>query len=162
MRLQIFILIIPYVLFGQTTAYQSGTASANLIMPLSIEAGNGDLDFGDILVTNSTRQETIRPENGKEFVVRGQANRNVTVVFSKIKLDNFKWVSNHSGESSTLTFTPEVLQKNSQKVKSGDNLILKPEGLIGEIKFNVGGSIKVKSNQPEGDYDGLFIISVSY
>lgn len=161
-KLQIFLILLPSLLFSQSTGYQSGSASANLIMPLSIESGSGNLDFGDILISGNSKKETIRPKNGKEFIVRGQSNRNISVVFSKVELNNHVWVSNNSGESSTLIFTPDVQLENSSKIKSGDDLILQPNGLIGEVKFNVGGSIKVGGNQPEGDYEGLFVISVSY
>ena len=149
-------------IFAQQTGYQSGTASANLIVPLSIEAGKGDLDFGDIIVINSSFREEINPSRGKEFIVKGQANRNISIVFNDVLLNNHLWVSNNSGQSGTLPFTPEVELKNSIKVKSGDNIILEPNGLIGEIKINVGGSIDIQANQPLGDYEGLFVISVSY
>jgi len=149
-------------LISQNAGYQSGSASVNLIMPLSIEAAGGELDFGDIIVTNSPTLEKIHPQSGKEFVVKGQQNRNVSVVFNDVELNNHVWLSNHSGQAGNLTFVPEILSESSTYIKSGDNLILAPKGLIGEIKFQVGGSINLKANQPAGDYEGQFIISVTY
>jgi Domain of unknown function (DUF4402) len=157
-----FLIIVQQNIFAQQTGYQSGSASANLIVPLSIEAGKGNLDFGDIIVGSSSFKEKIKPRSGKEFIVKGQANRNISVVFNNVLLNNHLWVSNNNGQSGTLPFTPKVILQNSKKVKSGDNIILEPNGLIGEIKFNVGGSIDIQANQPLGDYEGLFVISVSY
>lgn len=160
--LQILLLFISSSIFGQNSGYQSGSASANLILPLSIETGAGDLDFGDILITGATQKKSISPRNGQQFIVRGQSNRNISVVFSQVELNNFLWVSNNSAESATLNFSPEVQLQNSNDIKSGENLILAPNGLIGEVIFNVGGSIEIEANQPEGDYEGIFVISVSY
>ncbi|MCB9220094.1 MAG: DUF4402 domain-containing protein [Ignavibacteriales bacterium] len=156
-------MLIFQISHAQSTGYVAGGASANLITPLSIEAGSGDLDFGDILVSGKASKETIQPKSGKEFIVKGQPNRNISIAFNNVELNNYLWVSNNSGKSGTLKFTPNVVLKNKTKaLKSGDNLILQPNGLIGEIKLNVGGSISISPNQPVGDYEGTFTVSVSY
>lgn len=147
---------------GQTLGYQSGSATANLLMPLSIEAGNGDLDFGEIIISDSPRREVLNPTNGKEFIVKGEANRSVTVIFDNVELNNYEWISLTGGESGNLEFIPDVRVNNSQFINSGEEVILDKIGLIGELKLNVGGSIDIQSKQPSGEYKGLFIISVTY
>ena len=161
-KILLLFLIISSINFAQSTGYQSGSAGVNLVMPLSIQSGSGDLDFGEILVTNSTSKETIIPRNGKEFIVKGEARRNISVVFNDVELNNLLWLSNRSGTAGTLTFIPNVTLENSKKIKSGANIVLNQVGLIGEVKFLVGGSITIRKNQPAGDYEGLFIISVTY
>ena len=157
------IIFLHYIsLVGQTPGYQSGTATANLLMPLSIEAGSGDLDFGDIIISDSPRREVLNPVNGKEFIVKGEANRSVTIIFDRVEMNNYDWISHSGGQSGNLKFVPDVRVNNTQMVRSGEELILNQNGLIGELKLNVGGSIDIKSKQPTGEYKGIFIISVSY
>ena len=156
------ILLLSSLIYGQETGYHSGSASVNLVMPLSIESGTGDLDFGDFLVTSSTSKETINPKNGKEFIVKGEAKRNISVVFNDVELTNLAWLSGKGGTPGALTFIPNVTLESNKKVKSGDNVLLNKVGLGGEVKILVGGSITIKKNQPVGDYEGLFIISVTY
>lgn len=159
----LFLICVGYLsILGQTTGYESGSATANLLMPLSIEEGNGNLDFGDIIISDSPRKEVLTPLNGKEFIVKGEANRSVTVNFDNVELNNFEWISLTGGQSGSLEFVPDVRVNNSQMVNSGEEIILNKNGLIGELKLNVGGSIDIKSSQPTGEYKGLFIISVSY
>ncbi len=158
----LFILLFSLNSYAQSIGYQTGTASANLILPLSIETGIGDLDFGEIIVNGTSSRERILPKNGKEFIVKGEASRNITVIFNDVELTNHLWLSNNSGENGKLVFVPDVVLENSQSVESGDNVILKPNGLIGEVKFHVGGIIDVDATQPLGDYEGVFVISVFY
>ncbi len=158
----LFSLIITGFPIAQQTGYTSGSASVNLILPLSITAGNGDLDFGEIFVTSTGSLETIEPFSGKEFIVRGNPGRTISVMFDKVELNNYQWVSTSGGEISTLTFIPNVIEENSTTIQSGDNLTLRQNGLIGEVKLYVGGSIYIQPSQPIGDYEGLFVLSVSY
>lgn len=150
------------LVLGQTLGYQSGSAAVTLLMPLSIEAGNGDLDFGDIIISDSPHHEILNPTNGKEFIVKGEANRSVTVIFDNAELNNYEWSSLTGSESGNLEFIPDVRVNNSQSVNSGEAIILDKNGLVGELKLNVGGSIEIKSKQPSGEYKGIFIISVTY
>ena len=148
--------------FAQSSSYQSAGAVANLLVPLSIETGIGNLNFGEILITGSNSEESIRPRDGKEFIVRGEANRSVTVNFNEIELTNLVWLSGHNGNKGSLTFEPNVISENSKRIRSGDSVNLLPNGLIGQLKFHVGGVIKIQPDQPIGEYEGIFIISVSY
>jgi len=158
---------LSFLIYFQFTSYAqqgyiSGSSSVNLIMPLSIKAGNGDLDFGEIFVTGAQSIEKINPKNGKEFIVIGNPGRHVSVVFGNVELNNYQWASIFGGELSILNFSPQVITQNLSIVTSGENLVLLQNGLIGEVKLFVGGSITIQPNQPIGDYEGLFVLSVSY
>lgn len=71
MQKVIYIVIIVFISkfsFAQSNGYTTANASVNLIMPLSIEAGSGDLDFGEIILTGSELSEKLNPKNGQEFL----------------------------------------------------------------------------------------------
>ena len=162
---KIFIIIITIFasnIFAQQPGYISGEASVNLVVPLSVKSGAGDLDFGDILVTNSSFTETISPKKGKEFLVVGQPGRNVTIRFNSVELTNYQWASLNNGEMGQLKFIPNVVLQNSKKVIDGSAFPLNKKGLIGELILQVGGAITVNPKQPIGNYEGLFVLSVTY
>jgi len=151
-----------YNLFSQGNSSSSARATANLIVPLSIKAGKGDLDFGEIILTGLPIAETILPPNGKEFIVSGQKGRLVTVMFDKVKLNNSRWLNNTKSVYGELYFIPKMLTSDGVAISSGKSILLKPNNLIGEVKLFVGGTINIEATQTIGDYEGLFTISVAY
>lgn len=160
---RIIIIFFIYInILAQTSAYQSAEATANLIMPLSIEAVDGSLDFGEIVITNSPRTMYLAPEVGKKFIVKGDVNRSVVVTYNDVQLNNNLWVSNFGGINGNLTFIPEVKLKNLRILQSGSTIFLDKVGFIGKTEINVGGTIEVPSNQPVGNYTGSFIITITY
>ncbi len=148
-------------LFSQVTS-TSARGIANLIVPLSITPVSGDLDFGEIILTGTPTTESILPRDGKLFEIIGHPNRFVTITFDNVKLDNSQWVSIYGGNTGTLIFYPDVETDDGTKVYSGDSKRLVRYGLLGKLNLWVGGSINIAANQPQGDYRGLFVISVSY
>jgi hypothetical protein len=158
----IFIIFICTKNFAQQPGYISGEASVNLIVPLSVQAGSGDLDFGEIIVTGSAFTEKIEPFSGKQFIVIGHPGRNVTIRFNAVELKNYSWASLNGGKLAKLTFIPKVITKNSQSLTDGSSFKLLKSGLVGELQVFVGGEISISSKQPIGQYEGLFILSVTY
>ncbi len=158
----ILIAICSSQLLAQQSSYISGEASVNLVVPLSIKASGGDLDFGDIFVSNSTFTEKILPKDGKEFTIVGQPKRLVTVRFNSVELTNYQWASINKAKLGKLNFIPIVNTKNSKEVLDGNNIELSKKGLVGEVVLLVGGSITIPPNQVVGNYEGLFILSVTY
>ena len=150
------------VVYSQQTGYISGNASANLIQPLSIEAKSGDLDFGNIIVTESNYSAKIEPKLGKLFVVTGHPGKNITVRFNSVELTNYEWASKYNGKLDRLTFIPKVELKSTQQISDGTNIPLIKNGQKGELQIFVGGEINIKPKQEVGDYTGLFILSVTY
>jgi len=166
--MQKLILFITILIFATEFTYSqkissiSSEATANLIFPISLKAGTGDLDFGEIILTGLPIIETIKPKFGKEFIIQGQKGRNVTVYYNKVRLDNYEWASKFNGKFGKLKFYPDVILSNNRQLKNGDNIRLKTVGAIGEARIFVGGKIKINATQPIGNYRGLFIVSVAY
>jgi hypothetical protein len=159
----LFILLFSEPLFGQNVFNsESATASANLIVPISISATVGSLDFGEIILTGSPFISSIHPTNGKYFVINGHPGRGVTIIFNSIQLSNVNWVSTFGGSTGSLDFTPDVRLENGTQVLNGNSYILNLVSGTGELVLNVGGAIDIEADQPHGFYEGLFTITVSY
>ena len=164
-KLILFIAILIFsseFIYSQRTSTISGEATANLIYPISLKAGMGDLDFGEIILTGVPIVKSIKPKAGKEFIIQGQKGRSVTVYYNKVPLDNYEWASKFNSKFGRLEFYPNVILENNRRLKSGDNINLKTVGSLGEARIYVGGEIKINATQPIGDYRGLFIVSVAY
>ena len=71
-------LLLSINLYAQESS--NGTASVNVIRPLSIEAINPDLDFGDIILTGAQFIATVSPLSGAEFQVIGNPAWNVIIL----------------------------------------------------------------------------------
>ncbi len=131
-------------------------------MPLSITATAGELDFGEIILTGSNFTTSINPFSGKLFIVNGQPGRDITVGFSNSMLNNNNWVSSFGGQLGSLEFIPDVRLNDNAIVLNGDSHTLIIAGGSGELVLNVGGSIDIQSDQPPGNYEGQFTITVAY
>ena len=159
MRLFILLCILFSVsLFAQESS--NGTASVYVVRPLSVEALNPNLDFGDIILTGAQFMVTVSPLSGAEFQVTGHPSRNIIVTFNSITLDNSQWISVHGGTTGQIPFTPHVIQEDGTDVISGNSYQL--PGTLGILTLYLGGSINIAGNQPYGDYSGTFTINVSY
>ncbi len=158
----LFLLIIPCNIFGQKLTTTSGGITANLIYPISLKSGAGNLDFGEIILTGLPIIEKIKPKAGKEFIIQGQKGRSVTVYYKNVSLFNYEWASKFGGKFGRLKFFPKVVNYNNKMIRNGESIFLKANGSIGEAKIYVGGKIKIRANQPIGVYRGSFVISVAY
>ncbi len=161
----LFVLLICFPfqkILSQENTSTSGEASVNLIVPLSIKSSIGDLDFGEIILTGLPIVETILPRNGKKFVITGQLGRIVTIIFNDVVLDNSQSSLNLNGTFGELFFQPTIITSDRVAISNGRSIFLKPDGLIGKIELLVGGSINIDEDQPIGDYEGLFTLSVAY
>lgn len=158
-----FFLTINSISFAQRVSQtESALASAYFLLPLSITATAGELDFGEIILTGSNFTTSINPFSGKIFIVNGQPGRDIMIGFSSSILNNNNWVSSYGGQLGSLEFNPDVRLSNNNIVLSGDTQTLIFSSGIGELVLNVGGSIDIQSNQPTGNYEGQFTITVAY
>lgn len=157
-------LIVSVTSINSQTVFSSQNASATaiLVVPLSITATQGDLDFGEIFITKSSTVQKISPTNGKLFVVSGHPNRNVTFTFGSVTMDNIVWVATAAGDVDNLKFIPNIELASGTRVRSGDSHTLLFSKGIGIIDVWVGGKIKISSTQKSGDYTGRFTLNVSY
>ncbi len=157
------LLAIVIFFFVVTTSYAQNSASddvqvtANILAGLSIQLIQGNLDFGDIVVTGSPQTPTKTPDNGALFEVTGNINTPVTVTFNNVSLTN--------GATGSMTFTPNVEHTTTNNysspspVSSGNQVTLTSGG---KAWLWVGGSLAVAANQETGSYSGTFTISVAY
>ncbi len=172
---KICLIIYFLLIFGEVGSAQSvGAISENIKLlvtkGLSLKKIGGNIDFGDVIATNSKQWRTIKPNNGARFVVTGYANRKVTINYTRnVTLNNNKWVNDFGGSKSNMRFISHVRRtgKNSsytnpRRVRNGRRYKLENSNGIGKLYLWVGGRIKIKANQPEGKYIGIFSITVAY
>lgn len=158
-----FLFLLLSTSFAQTVfSSQNASASAYLVVPLSITASMGDLDFGNIFLTNSALKVDITPQNGKLFIVNGHPGRDVTFTFENVVMDNASWAASVAGVVDNLTFIPKVELDDGSKIRSGKSKKLVLNGSVGELNVWVGGKIKISAGQEEGDYIGRFTLNVNY
>jgi spore coat protein U-like protein len=165
----IMIIRISFILFlilnsfsSAQTVTQSAMASVNLVVPLSMTAVEGSLDFGEIILTGSSFTQNINPTNGQRFLISGQPNRGITILYTSIELTNAGNPPAMIERIGNLTFTPNVENDSGVSILNGETVTLEDKGNVGEYELWVGGSIFIGSNQPHGDYTGTFTITVNY
>ncbi len=99
---------------------------------------------------------------GKYLILQGSPILHFTVTYNAITITNSQWVSLYGGTIGSISFIPDVESIDLKKVTSGKQFKLSNKGSIGTFDLLVGGTITVAANQPQGDYSGLFTITVSY
>lgn len=139
-------------------------ATARIITPLNISAGNSGLRFGEIVADASNNGTvTIAASNGQEtcttvqcltsdrgaaaFNVTGEAQKTFTVsVPNSVTLNGTEASNTGQSMSSTLVASTatETLDNN------------------GAASFNVGGTLTVGAAQAVGAYSGSFVVTIDY
>lgn len=156
-------------LFAQASASATAQVLAQLKRGLSITNSTGNLNFGEIILTGSPQTPVIGPGSGVRFDVTGHPNKDITITFAGVTLDNYAWVIANGGTDGTLAFTPDVSETGSSQtytnpnvVTSGDVVPLVNVTGTGYLYLWLGGSLAIAANQPYGDYTGTFTMSVAY
>jgi hypothetical protein len=164
MKLLLFflLLILEYYTAICQTVSTTATGIVNVVQPLSITSMGGALDFGDIILTGSTAQYQITPQLGQQFRIIGNPGRSVSITFNQINLSNSVWVGLNGGTLGSLTFIPTVVNSLNNPITSGNFYALVTSGAVAILDIRAGGLITVSSTQPQGNYTGIFTISVSY
>lgn len=161
-KILIFFLLVLSLNAQSISQNSSSSAFANLIVPLSISASYGNLDFGEIILTKTQFQKNISPLSGQLFIITGQPGRGVSINYSNITITNSSILSTPLGTVTTIPFIPQVVLDNGTPIKNGQMIPLASKGTIGELRLWVGGTIQIDPNQSSGLYSGLFTITVSY
>ncbi len=163
----IFVSINDFIFSQNSSNYLA--ANVNLIMPLSVTTINGQINFREIILTGSTMEINLSPQFGSLFRIEGHPGRSVTINFSVQNLTNINWVNQFGGTVGQLVFTPSVVTTGSspdyllpKSVSNGGSINLVNSNGIGIAYLWVGGTISISSNQPQGDYEGIFNLTVSY
>lgn len=147
-------------LFAQASASATAQVLAQLKKGLTLTNLDGDLDFGEIIVTPAPQTPTIAPQFGVRFLASGHPNKNIVVTFGTATL---------TGGSSTIEFTPNVEHTgnvsnytNPAPVTSGGSYQLVNTTGTGLLYLWLGGSLAIAANQEEADYTGTFTMNVAY
>ncbi len=156
-------------IFAQSSASATADVKVQLKKGLAISNLDGDLDFGEIVLTGSASTQTITPDAGVRFLVTGHPGKNVTVSFSNINLTNDAWVTANGGNNDVIPFTADVDETgdnsnytNANNVNSGDQVALVNNNGVGNLYLWLGGSIAIRADQAQGDYTGTFTMTVAY
>jgi hypothetical protein len=166
----VFILLgLSTSLFAQSSASATAEVTAQLKRGLSITNLDGDLDFGEIILTGSPQTPAITPGSGVRFEVTGHPNKDVAITFSGVTLDNNAWVIANGGTNGTLAFTPDVEHTGSSPTYSGPVVVTTGDVVplvnvtgTGYLYLWLGGSLAIAAAQPQGDYTGTFTMNVAY
>jgi len=157
------------LIMAQSSANASATVLAQLKKGLSISQVGGSLDFGEIILTGSSQAPSRAPSIGANFRVIGHPNKNITVTFDNVTLDNDAWVTTNGGSNGTMTFTPNVKHTGSSisyasptDVISGNAYSLVNVSGDGYLYLWVGGSLAIGASQAHGDYTGTYSVTVAY
>jgi hypothetical protein len=146
------------------SATLSIVVTATVISGLSLTAA-GSVNFGEILAGTTPASLNAQSNiNAPIISAAGARNNGITVTYSSTSTLN-------DGSGNTLTFTPSVYgstsstdQAGSTPVSSGSRVTL--TGLrrgTGYYYFWLGGDLgTIPLNQPAGNYNGTFTLSVSY
>ncbi len=163
------ILLFSFTTFAQNTASADATVSTKITKGLAIANIGGSLDFGTILMTGSAQNPSITTQSGANFEVTGHPNKDVTVDFSSVDLDNNAWASPLSAPTGTITFTPTVEETGTSSTYSSPNIVTTGNTITlnnvngtGTLYLWVGGALGIAANQPAGDYTGTFTVTVAY
>ncbi len=165
------ILLFSFTAFAQNTASATSDVTATIAKGLAISNIGGSLDFGEIIATSASQNQTITPASGAEFRVVGHPAKSVTINFNDVTLDNDSWVTDNGGTNSTMTFTPNVEHTGGNSsylsgttVSDGNSVALVHQTGTGNgyLYLWVGGQLDIAGNQANGDYTGTFTVTVTY
>ena len=147
-------------LFAQASASATAQVLAQLKKGLTLTNLDGNLDFGEIIVTPAPQTPTIAPALGVRFLASGHPNKDVVVTFGPATL---------TGGASTIVFTPNVVHTgntstyvNPIAVTSGGSYQLVNITGTGLLYLWLGGSLAIAADQEAADYSGTFTMTVAY
>ena len=165
----LFFFFLSFPLIAQTSASSSVNVTASLIRGLSISNIGGNLAFGEIILTGNAQTPSIAPQNGANFQVTGHPNKNVTITFNPVTLNNNSWAASNGGIAGTILFVPSIENTGTSSsyysgnvVTSGQTYNLGNISGTGYLYLWAGGSLNIAADQPWGDYTGTLTITVAY
>jgi hypothetical protein len=145
------------VLLAQSSAQSSANVKIQVKKGLSITNLDGDLNFGEVILTGNPQVETITPDNGVNFEIIGHPSKSVMITYTADLLSG--------GGSTDLTFSPDFKHtaentsySSPLDVVSGNSYAL---GAAGKLYLWLGGSVDVEAAE-EIDYTGAFNVTVAY
>lgn len=156
--------------FGQATAAQAATASANatatIVQAIAISK-TADLKFGQIVASSSAGTVTIAPAGTRTFgggATNGGTSGTSTTALSAASFN----VTGYSTTAFTITLPADntITMSNgstTMAVNSFTSSPSSPSALVGgAATVNVGATLTVAANQAQGDYTTTFNVTVDY
>ncbi|MBS1785593.1 MAG: DUF4402 domain-containing protein [Acidobacteria bacterium] len=163
----------------------TGATSANFIFTISIHIQNGiaitkssDLDFGEIVTSPSSGQVSLAPSPGRTFSggvtggPRGPTLASFNVMgktggSSASRRYQITFLGSGTPGQGSVTLTSGSNSMNaSLQAYIGNAIPANGRGVLnsstGTQSFEVGGTLTVGANQPDGDYSGIFTVVVTY
>ena len=151
---------------------QGRTASANvrvtIVKAIQISEIQGDLDFGELVLSGVSTTVERTPDQGILFAVNGSSGRNIVIDYQNTLLKNINEIPDKPLINS-IQFIPRINTtyadqnySNPESVSNGGSYQLKDKDGDGIIYLWVGGEMDIDSQLASGDYSGEFSVSVSY
>lgn len=173
------VIIISILIFYATVhvnAQNSGSSSApvniNLVRGLTIHAsGLNVLDFGEVILNNSSQEVSIPNSEGQQFYITGHPNREITVNYnSEVVLELIDGSENPENGNLNLTFISNIAEQTGSNSSYADPEPLESGGTVTLPKFEsagvlylwLGGDIHIPENQSSGEYVGQLNIYITY
>lgn len=155
------------LLWGQTNSSLQNEITIQLTKGLSIKTVNGNLDFGSVVSLSTSQTLSKNPQYGVKYEVNGTSRNKVSIDYSSnVVLSNYNFINQNGGSQGNLTFIADVVETSGystfvspKKIKSGRKIRLSSEG---KLYLWVGGEISISENQPIGNYEGTFSITIAY
>ncbi|MBK8947015.1 MAG: DUF4402 domain-containing protein [Ignavibacteriae bacterium] len=166
----LLIMISSCKLFAQSNFNATVDINISLNNGLALNKIKGDLDFGEIIYTGNNLTLSKIPESGIEYEVTGFRRRYVTVSYSRnVYLNNYNWVNINGGTNGTIRFRTVARHTNGNinyigatNLGNDSRVRLSNTNPLGKLYIWIGGNLTINSNQPYGDYNGTFSLTVEY
>ncbi|KGB55862.1 DUF4402 domain-containing protein [Sphingopyxis sp. SE2] len=155
---------------AQAQAAAQGEADAIVLRPLSFFKVN-DLDFGDIIPSNTAGTVTIEPDGSRNrtggvtlagdggeparFAGLGSFNRQVNISLGS----NSIWLT---GPGTRMRVRNFEIGSTPTAILSTSPTRFRITSPLGNYNFPVGATLEVGANQAPGDYSGTFTITLNY
>ena len=165
----LFVLAFSTGTLAQNQYLASATINVSLVKGLNINLANGHLDFGEVVQSGASTKVSRTPDKGIYLEVNGQPGHDVMIDYNNSILSNKLWSDSFEGTEGNLLFQPDVEYSNSapdystaSPVVGGNSYALSNSIDKSNIHLWIGGEIDIPQDQPEGDYSGHFVVTVSY
>ena len=139
------------------TATDSGTATAEIVAPITITHDGGALDFG--IVIPGTAVGTVVVTQGGAGSVTGDA---MFVSGSSNTADSFTVTGDANRAYSIVTTGGSVASGTNTMSFTTDAPASSTLSATGSDSFSVGGTLSVGANQAAGVYTGTYSATVTY
>jgi hypothetical protein len=167
------LLLAAPAVFAQSSATASSVpASARIYVPITVSLTNGGMSFGDIFASAAGGDVTLDPQNNTRtttgpttattgsvssaaFKVTGKRNATYAIT---LPADGSVTLTGAGTAMPVNQFTASVEGAAATGTATG----LLPNAANATQTFTVGGTLTLAANQTDGDYTGIFNVTVAY